>query len=233
MKPFDLFLKSKPNIPPEQEWPDSWKTVYYKLYERAKTFLFNEEAEGEFETLLLARNSAKSFSGKPLALGKLHKLLRYAAGTQTKRPDRRTYASGGARYAVEVYYINNFESGEFVRGLYHFNPKDNSLSLVKTLDTSIQLANLVGSGYEFINDASGLVIFTGVFERVLEKYEWLGLRLCLFDIGEIVQNLSILGEKYGLLYRPLAGFSNEKVDTLLNIDGASEATLLTYAVGER
>jgi SagB-type dehydrogenase family enzyme len=227
---FNLIMKQRNDIPPEENWPDSWKTVYYKIYERGKTFFFEEKGRGELEGTILARKSATTFSGGSISLEKLLHLLRYSAGTHKEGSSRRVYASGGALYPIELYYINNLTSEDFERGIYHFNPRNNSLSLVRVAPT-IPLSHMVGCGYEFIDQVSGLICFTAVPERVTEKYGWLGIRLCFFDIGQIIQSLSLLGEKFDLLYRPIAGFSHDTTDRLLNIDGYTETTLLIYAIG--
>ena len=91
--------------------------------------------------------------------------------------------------------------------------------------------DLIGSDYELVNQASGIVCMTAITGRVTDKYGWLGIRLCLIDVGQIAQNMSLIAEALGLGYRPIAGFSNEKIDNLINIDGQTEMTLLTYLLG--
>lgn len=227
-----LFLKQKKNIPSKELWPASWKTVHYKIYERGKRFLWKaRHPSNHLKEMLLKRKSAATFSGTDVPIETILELLRYAAGTQQENAFNRTYASGGGLYPIEIYYINKKTIDDFKQGVYHFNPKEHSLSFIKDTENNTPLSELIGSGYDFINNASGIVCFTAVPSRTTDKYGWLGIRACLFDIGQIIQNCSLLAESMGLRYRPIAGFTNEKVDSLLEIDGQTELCLLTYVVG--
>jgi SagB-type dehydrogenase family enzyme len=222
-------------VPDANEWPESWKTVIYKIYERAKSFsLINEpdfyDSLGTLGKALLSRRSADAFSNPPLTMESVLGTLRFAAGTQQKENVNRVYASGGARYPVEIYYLNIKGSPEFPSGIYHFNPKDNSFSFVKKLE-DLPVTDLIGSPHQVINQASGIICFTSVLSRATEKYGWLGVRLCLIDIGQVLQNIALISNLRKIDYRPIAGFSHQKVDNLLQIDGKEELSLLICALG--
>lgn len=226
------FLKQKNTIPSSGSWPETWKTVSYKIYERCKKLtLTTTKTIGNLGGLLLKRRSADSFTGKTMTSENLLTLFRYAAGTQDPDSFHRTYASGGALYPIELYYINLLESEDMAQGIYHFNPKDNSLSLIATKVFTQPGREIIGSAYESINRASGFICFTAVPSRVVDKYGWLGLRLCFIDIGQILQSIGLISQELDMSYRAIAGFSNDKVDALLQIDGTTELSLLVCAVG--
>lgn len=230
-------LKEKKTIPPENMWPDSWNTVCYKIYERCKIFIIKDhdtykKSLGLLGETLLSRRSADIFSGGALQLDDVLNILKYSAGTQNESVHR-TYASGGALYPIEIYYINNITTGDFEKGVYHFNPGTNSFSLIKRLLEDTPLSKLIGSTYTILDQASGILCFTAVTGRVTDKYGWLGIRLCLFDIGQIIQNISLVAETLGFAYRPIAGFNNEKVENLTQVDGLAEVSLLVYAIGNK
>lgn len=230
----DVLTQRNP-IPDEKEWPESWKTVIYKLYERAKSYSLKNESGfssslGSLGEALLSRRSAESFSDKPVSCEEVLGILRFAAGTQEKEKVNRTYASGGARYPVEIYYLNIQGSHDFPSGIFHFNPKDNNLSFIKKIE-GLPVTELIGSPHEVINQASGIICFTSVLARATEKYGWLGVRLSLIDIGQILQNVALISGVRKINYRPIAGFSHEKVDDLLQIDGQEELSLLVCAIG--
>jgi SagB-type dehydrogenase family enzyme len=228
-------LTQRDSVPDTNEWPESWKTVIYKIYERAKNFSLHNEASfynslGSLGEALLSRRSADSFSNHALITEEVLGILRFAAGVQEKEKVNRTYASGGVRYPVEIYYLNIKGSLDFPSGMYHFSPKDNSLSFVKKIE-SLPATDLIGSPHQVINQASGIICFTSVLSRATEKYGWLGVRLCLIDVGQILQNIALISSVRKISYRPIAGFSHEKVDDLLQIDGKEELSLLVCALG--
>lgn len=233
-----IVLKQKNSLPTEDAWPEAWKTVHYKIYERCKTFFIKDtvrihDALGNLGEVLLRRKSSLSFTGNPLALEEVLGILRYAAGTQHGNSTHRTYASGGALYPIEIYYINRLETKDFLSGVYHFNPKDNSFSYIKKIPEYSSLSELIGSPYTMVDNASGIICFTAVPHRTTDKYGWLGIRTCFFDIGQIIQNISLLAEALGFSYRPIAGFSNTLVDEMLHIDENTETSILVYGIGTR
>lgn len=238
-----FILQDRNKIPTNpKDWPESWKTVNYKTYTKIigekiiqhEVLQKNQELEC-LSVLLKKRTSSRNFNKIEITDENIIQLLSLASGTKQNDYTGRTYPSGGALYPVETYYLNLNEStnGEqtFKKGLYHFSPFDNSLSCIKTIEKYLTQESLIGSSYTFTNNASGFIILTLTPKRNVPKYGWLGVRLGLIEIGEVIQNIYIVCSALNIKCCALAGFNAEKTDELLDIDGLNEMSIITIAVG--
>lgn len=223
------------NIPAtEAEWPDEWKTVYYKSYPRFKKIqLPRTRLTADFFELVRMRHTNRQFSRGVLTPEKLSTLLRYTCGIvhdNAKWNPRRAHPSGGARFPIEAYPILLSDAGNIPAGVYHYNVKDHALD---TLDerpfSSDDIMQLVT--YPFVQNASMLLILTTVFWRTQMKYGERGYRYIMLEAGHIGQNVYLASTALNLKCSGLGGTHDEKIESLLGVDGIGESLVYALVVG--
>lgn len=178
------------------------------------------------------RRSRRTFSDRPLELGRLATLLDTAYGV-TGMVDGtpqalRTVPSGGALYPLELYVVSHRVEG-LELALYHYDPLRHGLELVAPF-TARAGAELSPYGTSLAGSAA-VVAMTAMFWRSRFKYGHRAYRFALMEAGHVAQNLLLAAAALELDAVPLGGFYDRNVDALLGVDGLFEATLYLVPVG--
>lgn len=219
--------------PDPAQWPDEWKTIYYKAYPRFKMLPLSEKApEREVGESLTKRASSRELNNRSFSKDELGTLLKYALGTSSELDEtgrkRRTYPSAGARYAIETYLFVQKDVDDIKPGIYHYNVAEHGLDVLPdTKETFIDDVVM----YEWAKQAPVLLIFTGVFWRMQNKYGERGYRYVLFEAGHMSQNVHLVASALDLSCCALAGIRDENVEQRLGIDGVAESALLGITLG--
>jgi SagB-type dehydrogenase family enzyme len=174
----------------------------------------------------------------PLDLTTLAQLLFFSAGLVN--PDGigaaagevhfRAAASAGALYPVEVYLVSG-DIPELEAGVYHFSPADFTLRRLRRGDYRVELASAAASE-EAVALAPATFILTALFWRSAWKYRVRSYRYCFWDAGTITANLLATAAAAGLPGRVVAGFVDDRVNSLLGIHPEREASLCLIPVGK-
>lgn len=234
---FNLFLKKNNSISADiSTWPEEWKTIFHKSYQRSKKITLSEKdleiyvKKSVITHVIKERKSAIHFK-KGLRMDEFLALCILASG-QKKDSTSRPYPSAGGLYPLELYYINNDTSDMlFDTGLYHFSQVKKELSLVKKI--AIQsLSKSIGSVQPWVENASGIIIVTYTRERNMDKYEWFGVRSAYIETGALLQTISLVGATLEIQSRHLGYTNNEVLDALLEIDSYSELSIAVMAIGK-
>ncbi len=214
----------------DREWPEEWKHVAYKTYPRLPKIKLPEAApHGDIAELIATRRSSRKLSGDPLSLSACSALLKYAAGETDEDGLHRAQPSGGTRYPIELYPLV-FRGGEIPSGVYHYNVKDHALDVLAERSFSqSDIASL--TSYEWVQNASALLVMTAVFGRNQIKYGDRGYRYVLFEAGHIGQNAYLVSRALGLKCCSLTGFKDRLLEGILDIDGITESALYAIAIG--
>jgi SagB-type dehydrogenase family enzyme len=231
---FDLYhqnAKHKPDkkgtLTPITEWPEEWRTIYYKTYPRLPEIVLPnpEPITTPFSELLLKRTSSHSFTRRDISPTILSSLLFYSLGEKPGQ-DKRMYASAGARYPIEAYLLITRNCEALSTGIYHYNVKDHSLV---QLDSQLPQPEILKSyGLDdTIHNAACTIFLTGVFTRSTMKYKERAYRYSLIEAGEITQNLALSATALGLLSLNLGGTIDTEIEDLLDVDGVEESLLHT------
>ena len=132
------------------------------------------DTAGEFPQVLKARRTWRRYSSTPVRLDELATLLGLSAGVQQwvqadgHLAPLKTSPSGGARHPIECYVVVREVVG-LKPGIYHYASDRHSLEkLGGPVPIQRMRAYLPSSGY-FAN-ASAMVFFTAVYERILWRY---------------------------------------------------------------
>lgn len=218
------------------EWPDEWKTTYYKVYPRMPQILL--PAANLAQNLPLAnaiqeRVTTRDFSDKALTLQELSLLLRYSCGNisaSEKERFRRAQPSGGARFPIETYYLN-LKKGELNPGLYHYNVKNHLLEYIfEKKFTPAEIDQMFS--YEWVKNSSGIIFMTANFLRSQIKYGERGYRYILLEAGHIGQNIYLISSALRLACCALGGTKDIEIENKLDIDGSTESLVYALAIGK-
>lgn len=201
--------------------------------------------------VLKGRRSSWSFHSQSVQLSELSQFLQYAAGVSQQEwlttPDgrydirKRTYPSGGALYPIQLYiYANRIEG--LSKGLYMFSSYYNQLVAQQHQNIDQEAIDSLTYGtdpqhnpldsFEDYSGAAFYVFLTANVEHVYDKYGARGYRLVLLEAGHLAQNLLLTGTALRWNSVPLAGFYDNRVHELLNIDGIKEISVYMIPFGK-
>lgn len=232
--------KHKPIPKDLSQWPKAWTIVSRKEYPRLKKIpLLSDENDGEpalakrdILALLHGRRSFREFSDKSIGLRELSSLLKHSIGIVGVRADGKdahSYPSGGGRYPIETYVLILRDGEGLSCGLYHYDVKSHSLSVLSSDIRAEETDSLFN--YPWVKNASLVLFHTAFFERTQMKYGDRGYRYILIEAGHIGQNICLMAQALGLKTCALAGTVDQKVEELLDIDGISESLIYAISVG--
>lgn len=231
--------KGRPSIPEKYEdWPEEWKTTYYKAYPRLPKIDLGDpgtrKLPANFFDLIEKRQSRRDFTRKSVTKRELSILLKYSCGITGSLVEdrfRRAQPSGGGRYPIEVYPIV-FRSGDDMKsGLYHYNIKDHQLDVLWDREFSDEEIDQLFT-YSFVKNAALSIVMTAIFWRNQNKYGERGYRMILQESGHIGQNVYLISEALDLKCVALSGTWDENLEKLIDIDGVTESVIYALAVGK-
>jgi SagB-type dehydrogenase family enzyme len=185
----------------------------------------------QLERTIAARRSVREFSGAPLALADLSRLLFFTYGRTDTRGVLRAVASGGALYPLELYAAALRVDG-LEPGLYHYGAESGHLDVVSSGNCLPALKEVVNWASIDIDRASLLLVVTAAFRRSTIKYQDRGYRMILMEAGEAAQNLCLMATSLDLGVCLIGGFDDDGLSELIEIDGVEEAPLLVAVVGQ-
>ena len=193
------------------------------------------EARHPLEEVIRARRSTRRYTGEPLALEELSRLLGFAYG-QTGPASGPSYfraaPSGGALYPLEVYVAAlNVEGVE--RGIYHYDVERHRVDRVQDAAALSSLQELLLARDVELERASAVFFFCAVLRRNLFKYQDRGYRMVLMEAGAAGENLTLLATSMGLGCVWLGGFLDDELAGVIGVDEVDEPVLLPIVVGRK
>jgi SagB-type dehydrogenase family enzyme len=165
----------------------------------------------------------------------LARLLYFSAGITKSRvhPGGEIYfraaACTGALYEIELYVVTGDLSG-LDAGVYHFNPADISLRLLRKGDFRGNLAQATGME-PAVSDAPATIICTGTYWRNAWKYQARTYRHFGWDNGTLLANMLAVSAASGLPAEIVLGFVDDEVNRLLDLDTRREVSLSLVPIG--
>jgi SagB-type dehydrogenase family enzyme len=182
--------------------------------------------------LLYSRRSRREYdAGQPLTPEKLSALLWATQGVTARYGEVlfRTAPSAGGLYPVETYLFARAVEG-FEPGIYHFRPQTFDLEFLKKGDLARKLAE-AALGQMIVKTAQATFIWTAIVERSRWKYRQRAYRYIYLDAGHIGQNLYLAGGALGLGVCAIGAFLDNKVNSIIGIDGVEETVIYMATVG--
>jgi SagB-type dehydrogenase family enzyme len=213
-----------------------WGTqpALYKTYKDAERYPLPEpdDFQGLYtETAIEKRRSVRDFSGQPITLMQLSRLLRYTGGINAQRwgHSLRAAPSAGALYPIECYPVLHRVDG-LEQGVYHYAVQEHQLELLKAGAHGGEIVRH-GLMQQFLGEANLVLVFTAVFQRLRWKYQERSYRYALLETGHLGQNVYLAATSMGLGACAVGAFGDDGVNRMLGVDGQEEAALYLFAVG--
>jgi SagB-type dehydrogenase family enzyme len=91
---------------------------------------------------------------------------------------------------------------------------------------------VAGIGQEMLGRAPVCFVLSALFQRTRWKYRERAYRYILLEAGHIGQNLYLAATSMGLGGCAVGAFLDDKLNTLLGLDGEEEAALYLIPVGQ-
>jgi SagB-type dehydrogenase family enzyme len=167
----------------------------------------------------------------------LARILYFSAGITKERahPQGEFYfraaACTGALYEIELYLVTGNLPG-LDGGVYHFNPADVSLRLLRKGDFRGNLGQATAME-SAVAHAPATIICTGTYWRNAWKYQARTYRHFGWDNGTLLANMLAVSEASGLPAEVVLGFVDAEVNRLLDLDPRREVSLCLVPIGRK
>src|SRR5216684_2935123 len=165
----------------------------------------------------------------------LARILFFSAGItkQRKYPGGEIYfraaACTGALYEIELYVVTGELKG-LDAGLYHFNPADVSVRILRKGDFRGNLAQTTAME-PAVARAPATIVCTGTYWRNAWKYAARTYRHFGWDGGTLLANMLAVAAASGLPAEIVVGFEDAEVNRLLDLDTRREVSLCLVPIG--
>ena len=173
--------------------------------------------------------------GQTPDVGMLAKILHLSSGiTKTLQHDWgamqfRAAACTGALYHIELYLVCGDLPG-IDAGVYHFDPSESALRRLRKGDYRNTLADATGDE-PAVAHAPAILVYSDIFWRNAVKYQAREYRHAFWDSGTIIANSLAAATACNLPAKLVAGFVDESVNRLLDLDVNREVALALVPIG--
>jgi SagB-type dehydrogenase family enzyme len=178
---------------------------------------------------------ASSLADAVPGLPDLARILYFSAGITKQRtyPGGEIYfraaACTGALYEIELYLVSRDLPG-LDAGVYHFNPADVSLRLLRKGDYRGNLAQATALE-DAVAHAPATIICAGTYWRNAWKYQARTYRHFGWDNGTLLANMLAVSAASGLPAEIVLGFVDAEVNRLLDLDARREVSFCLVPIG--
>jgi len=189
------------------------------------------------EQTIGARRSVRDYTGEPLTLDDLSRLLHAAQGLTEPHRGFRAAPSAGALYPIELYPVVRDVVG-LEPGIYHYAVQEHALAHGCTHPQWVQAGDWhtgvmqAGLGQSVLGRAAVCFVLSAIFQRTRWKYRERAYRYVLLEAGHVGQNLCLAATGLGLGACTVGAFDDDDLNELLGLDGQEEAALYIIAVGK-
>jgi len=209
------FLVFKSLTANSAEMEESSGNVNLKEGEMIKLPAVKKDGEMSLEKALTLRRSIRSYSTEPISLSDLSQLLWSAQGITNERGFR-TAPSAGATFPLEMFVVVN-NVNQLKRGIYHYNPHENTLEVIHLKDISSELMR-ASLSQSMIAEAGAVLVFGAIFDRTTARYGERGIRYVHNEIGHASQNVHLQAAVLNLGTVVIGAYRDDEVEEILNLD---------------
>ena len=241
---FHEYTKLRPSIvhkqlPSEKEIVEIMRKQkrFFPITNKIKLEVPSQKIKVSLEKVIFKRRSVRKFSDKPLTFQQLSKLLKLVYGVSSyiylsdgKPYGLRTVPTAGALHTCELYIIC-FNVKNIPRGIYHFNPDEELLELLKKSENILNEFEKCLSQPSLFSGYSLAIVITGLFSKTFYKYGERGYRYVFLDGGHIGENIYLVTTAMGLGTVGICGFYDDLLSKFLMIDSYEEILLYVFLVG--
>lgn len=180
------------------------------------------------------RKSVRKYRKEPLTMEELAYLLWYTQGVKAvnSRPaTMRTVPSAGARHCFETYLMINHVSG-LTPGLYKYVAMEHALIPVSLEPNLIEKVTHSARDQIFVARCAVVFIWTAVAYRMQWRYGERSYRYIHLDAGHVCQNLYLACQAIESGVCAIAAFDDDKLNTLLGLDGEEQFAIYLATAGK-
>ena len=178
------------------------------------------------EKAVKERRTIRDLKERILSLAHLSQLLWAAQGITDSVTGRRAAPSGGALYPLDIYIVIGENGVEKIEtGVYHYLPKEHSISLISKGDRRKEIAS-ASLGQRWMAKAPITFIITAEYRRITGKYGERGIRYALIEAGHVGQNLFLQAEALGLGAGIVGAFNDLEVSKVAGLPSKHEPLLI-------
>lgn len=176
------------------------------------------------------RRSVRDYEQRGISLQNLSQLLWAAQGITEPVNGLRAAPSAGGIYPLEIYIV--VKSGgvaDLANGVYHYNPKDNSLSQVRAGEFAPQL-QAASLNQPPIGLAAVNIVIAAAFGRTTSKYGDRGVQYVFQESGHAAENIYLQSMALGLGTVVIGAFDDDGVRQVIGAP-ADEKPVYVQPVG--
>ena len=211
----------------------------FKIYPKLEPFLLPRDVPqtGVAALSAISESVPSSRADSVPDLHDLARILYFSAGITKQRahPGRPIYfraaACTGALYEIDLYVVTGDLAG-LDAGVYHFNPADVSLRLLREGDFRRNMAQATAMEFALAH-APATIICTGTYWRNAWKYQARTYRHFGWDNGTLMANMLAVSAASGLPAEIVLGFVDGDVNRLLDLDTRREVSLCLVPIGRK
>ncbi len=208
----------------------------YKIYKGTKKINLILDRKPVGRSTLDAISTNPDLVKNTVDLYTLSRILYFSAGITKKIKfpppigefDFRAASCTGALYHIEIYVVCCDIAG-LDAGIYHFEPKEMKLDILRKGDFREILLN--ATSHDELRHAPVVLVFTDVFARNSIKYQAREYRHAFWDCGTILANTLSITSAHNLSSKIITGFVDSHVNNLLGLDSKKEASLVVLPIG--
>jgi SagB-type dehydrogenase family enzyme len=223
------------NHPHFLDWAN--RPLPFKIYPKIEPLPLAREVSQTGVAVLsaISQRGLSSLTEMVPGLQDLARLLYFSAGITKQRAYQggeiyfRAAACTGALYEIELYVVTG-DLPELDAGVYHFNPADVSLRLLRKGNFLGNLGRATAME-PAVTHAPATIICTGTYWRNAWKYQARTYRHFGWDNGTLLANMLAVSAASGLPAKILLGFVDADVNRLLDLDTRREVSLCLVPIG--
>lgn len=166
------------------------------------------------EEALMRRRSIRDYQGRPISLQQAGQILWAAQGLTDKQRGRRTAASAGARYPLEIYLAAGAVS-DLPAGIYRYDPAQHQLAVKVEGDFLGKAA--YACRQDWIAAAAAAVAICAVYRRTTDRYGERGIRYVHMDVGIAAANVYLQAESLHLGTVFVGAFVDRELQSALRL----------------
>jgi SagB-type dehydrogenase family enzyme len=206
----------------------------FKIYPGIEPLLLPRDVQQTGVAALSAISESVHVDSVP-DLQDLARILYFSAGITKQRQYSggeiyfRAAACTGALYEIELYVVAG-DIPDLQAGVYHFNPADVSLRVLRKGDFRGNLAQATAME-PAVARAPAIIVCTGTYWRNAWKYQARTYRHFGWDNGTLLANLLAVTAASGLPGEIVLGFADAEVNHLLDLDTRREVSLCLVPIG--
>jgi SagB-type dehydrogenase family enzyme len=178
------------------------------------------------EKAIKERRTIRDFKDRILSLTHLSQLLWAGQGITDPIERKRAAPSGGALYPLDIYVLIGENGVEKIEaGVYHYLPKEHSISLISKGDLRKEMAS-ASLGQRWMAKTPVIFLITAEYRRITGKYGERGIRYALIEVGHVGQNLFLQAEALGMGAGIVGAFNDLEVSRVVGLPPKHEPLLI-------